>query len=292
VHSRLTEDRRNPESLGPEGDNFLREELVSFLKVGKASGAEGPNGLALRFLKNLGEVSRSFMLDTFNKSWREGVCPKSWKDAVLVPILKQGKPQDQLDSYQPITLMSCLAKVMERMVAKRLQHLAKSCGMLNYDQSGFRPQRSTEDQVIRLSQTISDVFQAKEPPNRTVLALLEFSKEYDKVWQADLLATMLRKRVPVQYVQWIQGFLSNRQAWVFFNRAYSWTWVMREGVSQGSVLAPMLFLFVIDDLQDCLPEGVHSSLFADDSAPWVHSPRKEDAVPILQEGVREVYRWV
>jgi hypothetical protein len=55
------------------------------------------------------------------------------------------------------------------------------------------------------------------------------------------------------------------------------------------VLAPLLLFFVIDDLQDRLPGGVHSSLFSDDSALWVHSPRKEDAVPVLQEGVREVY---
>jgi hypothetical protein len=152
------------------------------------------------------------------------------------------------------------------MVAKRLQHLAKSRGILNSDQSGFCPQRSTEDQVIRFSQAISDGFQTKKPPNRTVLALVHFLKAYNKVWRADLLATMLRKGVPVRYVQWIQGFLSNRQARVCLNRAYSRTWAMREGLSQGSVLAPLLFLFVIDDLQDCLSEGVHSSLFADDSA--------------------------
>jgi hypothetical protein len=115
-------------------------------------------------------------------------------DAVIVPILKPGKPQGQFDSYQPIALTSCLAKVLERMVAKR--HLAESHGMLNSDQSGFRPQRSTEDQVIRLSQAISDGFQAKKPPNRTVLALLDFSKAYNKVWRADLLATMLRKGIP------------------------------------------------------------------------------------------------
>jgi hypothetical protein len=63
------------------------------------------------------------------------------------------------------------------------------------------------------------------------------------------------------------------------------------GVLQGSVLAPLLFLSVIDNLQDRLPKGVHSSLFADDSALRVHSLRKEEAVPVLQEGVREVYRW-
>jgi hypothetical protein len=77
VLTRLAEDRRNPESLGLERDEFLIEELVCSLKGGKASGAEGPDGLAPHFLKNLGEVSRSFMLDTFNKSWKEGVCPQA-----------------------------------------------------------------------------------------------------------------------------------------------------------------------------------------------------------------------
>jgi hypothetical protein len=178
MHVRLTEDRCNPKPLGPESDDFSMEELVSSLKAGKAKGAEGPDGVAPQFLKNLGEVARSFMLDTFNKSWRERVCPQSWRDAVIVPILKPGKPQGHLDSYRPVVLTSCLAKVMECIVAKRLQHLAESRGMLNSDQSGFRPQRSTEDQVIRLSQAISDGFQAKKPSNRTVLALLDFSKAY------------------------------------------------------------------------------------------------------------------
>jgi hypothetical protein len=114
------------------------------------------------------------------------------------------------------------------MVAKRLQHLAESRGMLNYDQSGFRPQRSTEDQVIRLSQGIIDGNQAKKPPNRTVLALFDFSKAYNKVWWADLLATMFRKGVSVRYVRWIQGFLSNRQARVCINSTYSWSGVMHD----------------------------------------------------------------
>jgi hypothetical protein len=160
MHTRLSEDSCNPKPLGPESDNISMEELVSSLKAGMAKEAKGPDGLAPQFLKNLVEVSRSFMLDTFNKSCREGVCPQSWRDAIIVPILKPGKPQGQLDSYRPIPLTTCLAKVMEHMVAKSLQYLAKSCGMLNSDQSGFRPQRLTENQVIMLSQAISDGFQA------------------------------------------------------------------------------------------------------------------------------------
>jgi hypothetical protein len=170
---------------------------------------------------------------------------------VIVP--KLGKPKGQLDSYWPIALTSCLAKVMKRMVGKRLQHHAESRSMLNPDQSGFCPQWLTEDQVIRLSQAISDGLQVKKPANQMVLALLDFSKAYNKVWRVDLLAMMLRKGVLICYVWWIQGFLSNREARVCLNRAYSWASVMRESVPQGSVLAPLLFLFVIDDLQDRLP---------------------------------------
>jgi hypothetical protein len=84
---------------------------------------------------------------------------------VIVSILKPGEPEGQLDSYRLIPLTSCLAKVMEHMVGKRLQHLAESCGMLNPDQSGFCPQWLTGDQVIRLSQAINDGFQAKKPEN-------------------------------------------------------------------------------------------------------------------------------
>jgi hypothetical protein len=115
MHTKLTEDRCNPVLLGPESDNFSLEELDTSLKAGKASVAEGPDGLALRFLKNLGGrvgVSRSFTLDSFNKSCREGVCPQAGRDGVIVPILKPGKPEGQLDSYLPIALMPCLAKVM------------------------------------------------------------------------------------------------------------------------------------------------------------------------------------
>jgi hypothetical protein len=285
MRTRLTEDRRNHQPLGPESDVFSMEKLVSSLKVGKAGWTSSP------IPEELGGGVQELYVGYLQQVLEGRGSPTILEGCSNCSHPQDGKPQGQLESYRPIAFMSCLAKVMERMVAKRLQNLAKSRGMLNSDQSGFRPQWSTEDQVIRLSQAISDGFQAKKPPKRTVFALLNFSKKYNKVWWADLLATMLKKGVPVHYVWWIQGFSSNRQARVRLNRAYSRSWVMHEGVPLGSVLALLLLLFVINDLQDCLPRGVHSSSFVDDSALWVHSPKKEDAVPVFQEGVREVYQW-
>ena len=187
---------------------------------------------------------------------------------MISPILKPGKPAGEFESWCPIALTSCLAKVLERMVANRLKHLAESRGMWNPMQAGFWAQRSYEDQVMRLSQSIHDGFQCPKLAKRTVVALLDFSKAYDKVWQADVLRTMLDKGIPPRFVRWIKGFLTNRQARVRFQGELSETRLFREGVPQGSVLAPILFLFAIDGLNARLPLGIEISLFADDVALW------------------------
>ena len=95
--------------------------------------------------------------------------PQSSRDAVIVPILKAGKPAGHIDSYRPISLTPCLEMVMKRMVDNRLKYLAESRGLWSKDQAGFRGLRSVEDQVIRISQSVSDGFQAR-PAKRTVLA--------------------------------------------------------------------------------------------------------------------------
>ena len=179
---------------------------------------------------------------------------------------------------------------MERMVSSRLQHLAESRGWFCQEQSGFRPQRSTEDQVLRLTQSISDGLQQK-PPLRTVLALLDFSKAYDKVWRADLFHAMLEKGVPPRYVRWLKGFLSNRQARVRLDGGVSRTRLFREGLPQGSVLSPLLFLFVIDSLRARLPRGAEISMFADDVALWASHADKAVAASKVEEGVQAVFRW-
>ena len=101
-----------------------------------------------------------------------------------------------------------MAKVMERMVGNRLTHIAESQGMWCQEQAGFRGLRSTEDQILRISQSIDDGFQRK-PALRTVLALLDYTKAYDTVWRSDLYSILLDSGVPFTYIKWIKGFLTN-----------------------------------------------------------------------------------
>ena len=207
VQRRLAADSVDPGSCQP----FTRVELLTALGEMKERAAAGPDEIPPRFLKELGRAATDLLLVIFNRSWDEGFCPQSWRDAEIIPLLKKGKPASRPDSYRPVSLTSCVAKTMERMVASRLSFLAEREGWWCEDQAGFRKLRSCEDQVLRISHTISDGFQER-PSKRGVMVLLDYSKAYDTVWREELLLGMLRKGVPERLVRWCMGFLRNRQA--------------------------------------------------------------------------------
>ena len=270
--------------------DFNLSELKAAIDSMKAKGAPGSDNISPRFLKALGSIALRYLLGIINESWSYGRCPASWREAVIVPLLKKGKPASKVDSFSPVSLTSCIAKTMERMVASRLSYLAESNGWWSEDQAGFRRMRSCEDQVLRLSQSISDAFQDR-PASRTVMALLDFSKAYDTVWRERLLEILLDKGVPLLMTKWIKGFLSDRKARVRLDNTLGRNFKLHQGAPQGAVLSPLLFLFYIDGIRDVAPEGVKVSMYADDIAVWAQSRDKIAALSKVQEAIKKFGIW-
>ncbi len=105
---------------------------------------------------------------------------------------------------------------MERILHNRIYYLAEIRNWLCSEQAGSRKNRSCEDQFLRLTQSISDGYQATKP-QKTVLTLLEYSKAFDRVWREDLLIRIIDKGLPIAFAQWLRGFLSNKKAKVQIN---------------------------------------------------------------------------
>ena len=269
---------------------FTMKELKSAIKRMKKKGAPGPDELPPTFFKALGPKALQTLLEIFNRSMEEGFCPQIWRNAIIIPLLKAGKSPSAIESFRPVSLTSCAVKIMERMVAERLTRLAEKLGLFNKLQAGFRKGRSCEDQILRIVQAIEDGFQQKKL-HRSVLVLLDFSKAYDTVWRERLLLTMGERGIPLQLINWLKGFLHNRQANVKFCDAMSGTRTMKQGLPQGSVLSPILFVFYINELADILPESVLSTLFADDVGILATSRDREKAQQMAQEAVDVVVEW-
>ena len=269
---------------------FNMEELDAAIQKTRAKGAAGDDDIPPTFLKALGPKAKQELLDIFNRSFSEASIPQIWRFAVIIPLLKAGKSPSSLASFRPVSLTSCVVKTMERMVSRRLYQIAETRGMFSDLQAGFRRGRSCEDQILKMVQAIEDGFQKKKM-HRSVLVLLDYSKAYDKVWQQRLLLSMSEQGVPMTFVRWLSAFLSNRLARVKFLGVSSKVRVMRQGLPQGAVLSPILFLFFIDNLAKELPDGTLNALFADDVNVLATRRNKEEAVLAAQQTVNIIAEW-
>ena len=140
--------QQNCSCIDDECSPFTLDELetaINRLKKGKAPGADEVSN---EMITNLGNVAKANLLSLINECWQKKELPKEWKRATIIPILKPGKPADQISSYRPISLTSHTGKLMETMVKERLTYLLESRNLINDNQAGFRALRSTEDQCL------------------------------------------------------------------------------------------------------------------------------------------------
>ena len=269
---------------------FTILELKNSIKSLKNGKAPGPDEIRPEYLKYLPLAALEQVLVLANYSWRHSWVPQKWRTATIVPILKKGKEPSQVGSYRPIALTSHLGKCVEKMVNARLMWWLEEHGKLSPYQAGFRAGRSTTDQCLRLSQRVSDGFQQK-PPQRTLLALFDYSRAFDTVRRTALLEKMIKKGVPETYIAWTRSWLSNRTARVRVGDELGRTRVLREGVPQGAVLSPLLFIIFIDDLLDRFKGDTLVSAYADDLALAVSGSKKEVIETDMQEEVDKVAEW-
>jgi len=102
---------------------------------------------------------------------------------------------------------------------------------------------------------------------------------------------MLRLGIPLRYVQWTSTWLTNRIARVKLNGACGTSRTFKEGLPQGSVLSPLLFVIYINDLLGGFDESTLASAYADDVDIACRERNKAAAVTQLQEAVNHVVHW-
>lgn len=297
VFRNATRDRVNRTTCVCEGrhegpcQNFNMSELCTALNKANARGACGTDEISNSMLKHLPISAKQELLNLMNETMTSGIWPPQYKQALIVPIAKKNKDPARVESYRPISLLSCVSKIMERMLTGRIIWLLEKNNRLAGEQAGFRRARSCQDQLQCLVQSIVDGSNRDKPADRTVLALIDFRAAFDTVWRDGLLYKLCEAGTPLCLVRLVKSFLTDRKAKVRFEGTTSKAVNLKMGIPQGSTASPALFLVYIDSVIADLPAGIEASLFADDLAIWTRGPILADAVNRLQEGLDAVHRW-
>ena len=267
---------------------FSINELRIATRKLKLKKSPGPDRIHNEMLKHLGKKAQNHLLDIFNQSWSQGKVPDCWKEAEIIPILKKGKPKEDPKSYRPISLVSCTGKLMERMINLRLKHYLETHNLLSNSQTGYREHRSTEDQLALLTQSIENAYQEKK---KVLAVFFDLSSAFDKVWKEGLLYKLAKAGINSRMYSWIRSFLFKRTARVKTDHCLSKKVLLREGVPQGGVLSPTLFLVYMNDIIDVITRHVSNSLHADDLALWTVSEYTPCATVRMQQTVTNIDKW-
>ena len=221
--------------------------------------------LPVSTLKDVADLLTPFLTHLFNCSLADGHFPASFKDSFVTPVLKKsGLDEASPSSYRPISNLSVISKLLERLVARQLVTYLNSACLLPTTQSGFRRGHSTETAITRV---LSDLLDAVDRDDTAILVLLDLSAAFDTV-DHGILLERLRVTFGVDDIAlaWFRSYLCGRRQHVRCGGKRSDLVDLVCGVPQGSVLGPILFIIYTADLESIVSEhGLSLHQYADDS---------------------------
>ena len=230
-------------------------DILLALDVNSAAGADELHPM---LLKTCAQQLAYPLYNIFRLSLSESSLPREWKLSVVVPIFKKGSRHNPLN-YRPISLTSVPCKCLERIIANQLYNYLEVNSLLSPHQFGFRPGRSTMDQLLLVYDSIS---KWRDEGSVTDLILFDFSKAFDVVSHPILLAKLSHLGIDDNLVSWLSHFLVGRTMSVSVKGQRSTPRQVTSGVPQGSVLGPILFLIFVNHIAENLT--CQYKIFADD----------------------------
>ena len=259
------------------------EEILNALSQLKISVKVDIDGIS-SILLNKCALSLSFPLrEIFNLSLNSGTFIDCWKMASITPVFKSGSRND-ISNYRPISKLSNISKLFEILVNNRLFFLLKR--HICPEQHGFFAGRSTVSNLSVFSRFCISSF---DSGHQVDVIYTDFSKAFDKVSHAVLLAKLSKMGFHSNLLNWIRSYLLNRVCFVVINGCKSYHFIASSGVPQGSVLGPLLFSLFINDICKCF-HFVKFLLFADDLKLFYNIASLSDAIR-LQSDLNNLLSW-
>lgn len=247
--------------------DITSDEVRVVLQDLRRNTAPGADHIRFATLRNLSDADINHLTHIFNDCWRKGMLPQAWRHADITLIPKPGKPV-KVENLRPISLTSCIGKLMEHVLLRRLQPFLEEKSFFSNSQFGYRAHLSAKDVLLQLRE---EVIGPPSSAQTRALIALDLKGAFDNVEHDLILRNVAHSHCGIRMYNYIRAFLRDRTATVGMGPHRSGTIrLVGRGTPQGSVLSPTLFniaLAGLPRLLDQIPDVAHA-IYADDITIW------------------------
>jgi hypothetical protein len=251
----------------------------------------GPDNIHNRCLKNYSELFVQHLTNLFNVVLKQGYIPERWKKANIILLLKPKKDKQHPSSYRPISLLSCLGKLLEKIIKQRLMLEIERRNILPKHQAGFRSGKSTIYNIVRLERFAQGQLRRARRRRHSAVILFDIKAAFDSVWHDGLIYKLNDLRLPQYIINYLISFLQNRSAAIEIENILSRPFNLMSGTPQGSPLSPLLYIIYTADSMNGLPTHTEHGLFADDTALWTSANTMTSLSSRLQQSIDAFESW-
>ena len=267
--------------------DFQIHELKSAIESINTNSAMGVDLMHNRFFSNFPIDLLGELLAVINLSWRTANIPSQLKLSTLIPILKVGKDATKIESYRPISLLSCFAKLIEKLVYSRLYSFVENKSSIPIFQCGFRRNHSCVDVLTYLEHFIQLALRSKKV---LLIVFFDIEKAFDNASHLQILYNLLQIGIKGRMLKWLTDFFTNRSSNVRIGCNFSECFPMVNGVPQGSILSPLLFSILMMDLPKY--DLTHVLQYADDLSIFTVDDSIDSAVVRIQDSISRLNTWL
>ena len=230
-----------------------------------------------------------------NASLNHAIVPLSLKTALIRPLLKKsGLDKEVLKNYRPVSNLSFISKVLEKVVAKRLDDHMLDNNLYSSVQSAYRERHSTETALLKVQ---SDILTALDSGSGAVLLMLDLSAAFDTIDHGILLSRLNSLYgISGDALDWFKSYLSNRVQRVIIGDTVSECKNLNFGVPQGSVLGPKIYCMYTKPISDIIAgHGLSHHCYADDTQLYIaieHSANLHSKLLRMEQCVADIRNWM
>jgi hypothetical protein len=221
------------------------KEIKTVIKALKNNKASSDDLIINEMLKYGAEVLLPGMAKIFNLVLDTSCFPHQWNTTFQVPLFKSGDPLD-CNNYRGISVTSCLGKLFNSILSKRLNSFLDEYGKISKYQAAFRNNHSTLDHMFTLKTLITKY--VKQLKCKIFACFVDFRKAFDTVWRNGMLLKLRRLGVSGKFYELVKHMYKETTSSVKLLNGITNTFITNTGIKQGDSLSPTLFNIFIDDV--------------------------------------------